>query len=46
MDLSKIAMASVPVVVGVILAGFIMYSLRDSFPALKKASGGFDTGFL
>jgi hypothetical protein len=46
MDLSKIAMASVPVIVGVILAGYIMYSFRDSIPALKQASGGYDTGFL
>ena len=41
MDYEKIAMAAIPVVLGVIVAGLIMNALGTSVPLLSSASQGY-----
>lgn len=42
-QLQTIAVATVPVILGVIVAGYIMASFRGSVPLLAQAHSGFDS---
>ena len=42
-QLKTIAVATVPVVLGVILAGYVMASFRRSVPLIATAHSGFDS---
>ena len=43
MDIEKIALAAIPVVLGVLLAGLLMNALASSVPLVQSAAQGYQS---